>query len=57
MEVAFAEDSVAVRFMQNLLDHDRHEFHELLIAGDRPGQAIRKQILALVDREYGSGVE
>ncbi|HKY21364.1 MAG TPA: aromatic ring-hydroxylating dioxygenase subunit alpha [Vicinamibacterales bacterium] len=53
MARAFAQDSEAVGHMQKLLDTDRHDFKELIIAGDRTAVASRRMILRLVEREYG----
>ena len=40
----FDEDRVAVKYMQDMLEHDTLDFHEMSIKADAPGIAIRKII-------------
>lgn len=49
IQKGFDEDRVAVRHMQNLLENDKHDFHEMSVQADAPGLAMRKIIKRLAD--------
>ncbi|MCZ4296448.1 Rieske 2Fe-2S domain-containing protein [Henriciella marina] len=53
--VGFEEDLWACENMQNLLDNDRIEFEEMVIAGDQAGMLFRKVMLDWVQTEHGAG--
>lgn len=49
----FREDLWAVEHMQNLIDKDKIEFDELIIAGDQTGMLFRRVLLDWAIGEYG----
>ena len=49
---AFAEDLWAVEHMQNLLENDKTDFDELVVAGDRAGRLFRRIVLNWAKEEY-----
>lgn len=49
----FQEDLWACKHMQNLLDNDKVEFDEMIIAGDQAGLLFRKVMLDWVVAEHG----
>lgn len=49
---AFDEDTWAIQHMQRLLDEDRIDFEELVIAGDQAGLLFRRAMLDWVKAEY-----
>ena len=49
----FDEDKWAVQHMQQLLDNDKIEFDEMIIAGDQAGLLFRRVMLNWVQAEYG----
>ncbi len=51
----FGEDAWAVAHMQTLLDHDKTDYQELVIGGDKAGLLFRRKVLAWVEAEYGEG--
>lgn len=53
--VGFEEDLWACKHMQNLLDTDKIDFEELIIAGDQAGMLFRKVMLGWVQEEYDTG--
>ena len=53
LDQGFNEDKWAVRHMQKLLDNDKIEFDEMVIAGDKAGLLYRRVMLDWVKAEYG----
>ncbi|MEM1190440.1 MAG: aromatic ring-hydroxylating dioxygenase subunit alpha [Pseudomonadota bacterium] len=49
----FDEDLWAVEHMQNLIDNDKIDFDEMIIAGDQAGMLFRRVLLAWAMEEYG----
>lgn len=47
----FNEDMFAVREMQHMLENDRHDFREIHIAGDQPGNIMRRVLKQYADAE------
>ncbi|MEL7029483.1 MAG: hypothetical protein AAGL49_09795, partial [Pseudomonadota bacterium] len=55
IENGFKEDLWACKHMQNLLENDKIEFDEMIIAGDQSGMLFRKVMLDWVVAEHGEG--
>lgn len=47
----FSEDMYAVREMQLMVEKDKHDFAEIHVAGDQPGNMMRRLIKELADNE------
>jgi len=54
VSVGFEEDAWACKHMQTLLDNDKVEFDEMIIAGDQAGLLFRKVMLNWVHEEHGT---
>lgn len=52
--VGFQEDLWACKHMQTLLDSDKIDFEEMVIAGDQAGMLFRKVVLDWVHEEHGT---
>ena len=53
--IGFSEDLWACKHMQTLLDTDKFDYEELIIAGDQAGMLFRKVMLGWVQEEHGRG--
>ena len=51
VQTGFDEDLVAIRMMQKMLEHDKHDFKEMSVKADQPGLHMRKIIKRLADEE------
>ncbi|MEM1112752.1 MAG: aromatic ring-hydroxylating dioxygenase subunit alpha [Pseudomonadota bacterium] len=56
LKTGFDEDLWAVEHMQNLLDHDKMDFQEMGIAGDKAGMLFRRVLLDWAIEEYGESL-
>jgi len=54
VSLAFEEDVFATREMQRLLNEDGHQFADINIAADKSGLQVRRVIVEMVNREYGT---
>ena len=50
VDAAFDEDRTATKFMQDLLNADKHNMRDISIAGDKSSVMVRKVIIEIADR-------